>query len=57
MEQEKKQGGEHDDHWEKLVERVEELEKLVEKIQKVQKSLQEAVWRMYEDQRRKERML
>ena len=42
---------------EKLVERVEELEKLVKKIEKVQKSLQEAVWHMYEDQRRKERTL
>lgn len=42
---------------EKLVERVGELEKLVQKIEKAQKSLQEAVWRMYEDKRRKERGL
>lgn len=52
-----KQKKEQEDELEKLIQRVEELEKLVEKLQKVQKTLQEAVWRMYEDQRRRERML
>lgn len=42
---------------EKLEERVEELEKLVQKIEKIQKTLQEAIWRIYEDKRRKERGL
>lgn len=52
-----KQTKEQEDDLEKLIQRVEELEKLVEKLQKVQKTLQEAVWRIYEDQRRRERLL
>ena len=43
--------------YEQLTQRLDKVEKLVETMQKKIQSLQDAFSRMYEDQRRKERML
>lgn len=41
----------------KLIEKMEKMEKQLEEMKKQQKALQEAFYKMYENQRRRERKL
>lgn len=42
---------------EQLIKKIEMIEKQIKELEKRQKLLQEAFYKMYEDQRRRERML